>query len=74
MENLDEAFDQVYNLRTRTRVALREGLATDELDSARVYAGTRMWQVFASDDEGRSRRLIAEWLPPVHSGWTATMT
>ena len=52
----------------------REGLATDDLDPAGVYVGTRMGQLFHSPDEGNSWRLVAEWLPPIHSVSTATLT
>jgi photosystem II stability/assembly factor-like uncharacterized protein len=52
----------------------REGLATDELDPAGVYVGTRMGQLFHSTDEGNTWRLIAQWLPPIHSVSAATLT
>jgi photosystem II stability/assembly factor-like uncharacterized protein len=52
----------------------REGLATDELDPAGVYVGTRMGHLFHSADEGKTWRLIAQWLPPIQSVSTATLT
>jgi len=52
----------------------REGLATDHLDPAGVYVATRMGQVFHSTDEGKTWRSIAEWLPPIHSVSTATIS
>ena len=44
---------------------LRDGLATDTLEPAGVYFGTRSGKVFASRDEGRSWRQLADGLPPV---------
>jgi len=52
----------------------REGLATDELDPAGVYVGTRMGHLFHSADEGKTWRLLAQWLPPIYSVSAATMT
>ena len=43
----------------------REGLATDELDPSGVYVGTRMGHLFHSADEGKTWRLLAQWLPPL---------
>ncbi len=51
----------------------REGMATDQLDPAGVYVGTRMGHLFASTDEGKTWRLIAQWLPPIYSVSTATI-
>jgi photosystem II stability/assembly factor-like uncharacterized protein len=51
----------------------REGLGTDALDPAGVYVGTRMGHLFHSIDEGKTWRLIAQWLPPIHSVSTATL-
>lgn len=50
----------------------REGIAADQLDPAGVYVGTRMGQLFHSADEGKTWRMITEWLPPIHSVSTAT--
>jgi photosystem II stability/assembly factor-like uncharacterized protein len=52
----------------------REGLATDDLDPAGVYVGTRMGHLFYSGDEGKNWRLIAQWLPPIYSVSTATVS
>lgn len=46
---------------------LREGLCTDSLDPAGVYAGTSTGQIFHSRDEGRAWSLLADHLPPVSS-------
>jgi len=46
---------------------LREGLATDELDSCGLYFGTSTGQVFASADEGESWSEIASYLPAISS-------
>ena len=62
--------------------AFSVGEALSELDtrfqglSALIVneSGTRMGQVFNSADEGKSWRLIAEWLPPVQSVSVATIT
>ena len=51
----------------------REGLASDQLEPAGLYVGTRMGHVFNSSDEGRSWRTLAQWLPPVYSVSTATL-
>jgi len=51
----------------------REGLATDRLDPAGLYVGTRMGHLFHSADEGKSWHLLAEWLPPIYSVSTATI-
>jgi photosystem II stability/assembly factor-like uncharacterized protein len=44
---------------------LRDGFASDGLDPAGLYFGTRTGQLFASADEGDHWRALAEWLPPV---------
>lgn len=51
----------------------REGMATDQVDPAGVYVGTRMGHLFHSTDEGKTWRLIAQWLPPIYSVSTATI-
>ncbi len=51
----------------------REGLATDKMDPAGVYVGTRMGHIFYSADEGRRWQMLAQWLPPVYSVSTATV-
>ncbi len=50
---------------------LREGMAADDLDPFGLYLGTSTGQVFASANEGRSWRRIADLLPPVLSVETA---
>jgi hypothetical protein len=44
---------------------LRDALAVDALAPAGVYFGTRSGKLFASRDEGKSWRLVADGLPPV---------
>ena len=44
---------------------LREAFCADTLDPAGIYFGTRGGQVYASNDEGESWRMLAEFLPPV---------
>jgi photosystem II stability/assembly factor-like uncharacterized protein len=51
----------------------REGLATDQLEPAGVYAATRMGHLFSSPNEGRTWLLTAQWLPPIYSVSTATL-
>jgi photosystem II stability/assembly factor-like uncharacterized protein len=46
---------------------LREGMATDALDTPGVYFGTTTGQVFASADEGRTWAEIADYLPGIAS-------
>jgi hypothetical protein len=44
---------------------LRDALATDTLDPAGIYFGTRNGQVYASRNEGTSWKLVLSGLPPV---------
>lgn len=44
---------------------LRDGLATDTLDPAGIYFGTRSGKVYGSNDEGKSWQLIQDGLPAV---------
>jgi hypothetical protein len=44
---------------------LRDAMATDTLDPAGVYFGTRSGKLFASEDGGNSWRLAIDGLPPV---------
>jgi hypothetical protein len=53
---------------------LRDSLATDSLDPAGVYFGTRSGKVFASRDGGDSWRLLADGLPPVVCVKTAVVS
>ncbi|MER3397052.1 MAG: glycoside hydrolase [Chloroflexota bacterium] len=46
---------------------LRDGLATDTLEPAGVYAGTSTGHIFASADEGDTWQLIVSFLPPINS-------
>ena len=46
-------------------ILLREAFGADTLDPAGIYFGTRGGQVYASNDEGESWRMLAEFLPPV---------
>jgi photosystem II stability/assembly factor-like uncharacterized protein len=46
---------------------LRQALATDALEPSGVYFGTGSGEVYASDDEGKSFRRIAEHLPVISS-------
>jgi hypothetical protein len=46
---------------------LREALAVDRHDPSGVYLGTSTGQLFASRDEGRSWRLLADFLPGITS-------
>ena len=46
---------------------LRQAMTTDACDPCGVYFGTAGGQVFASNDEGDSWQLAAEYLPPVYS-------
>jgi hypothetical protein len=42
-------------------------MATDQDDPAGVYIGTSTGQVSASVDDGDTRSLIADFLPPILS-------
>ena len=44
---------------------LRDAMATDTLDPAGVYFGTRSGCVYGSKDEGKTWQLILDGLPPV---------
>jgi photosystem II stability/assembly factor-like uncharacterized protein len=44
---------------------LRDGMDTDDLETAGVYFGTRSGKVYASADNGDSWRLVRDGLPPV---------
>jgi hypothetical protein len=52
---------------------LRDALATDSLQKAGVYFGTRSGKLFASRDAGNSWTKIADGLPPVVCVKTATV-
>jgi hypothetical protein len=44
---------------------MRDGMCTDDADSAGVYFGSRSGEVYASKDEGEHWQLIAKHLPDV---------
>jgi len=44
---------------------LRDNMASDTLDPAGIYFGTRSGKVYGSNNEGRSWQLIHDGLPPV---------
>jgi photosystem II stability/assembly factor-like uncharacterized protein len=46
---------------------LREAMAVDRLDPVGVYIGTSTGQLFSSRDEGRSWRLLVDFLPGISS-------
>ncbi len=51
--------------RNAMETVLRDGLATDTLDPAGIYFGTRSGKVFGSNNNGNSWKLILEGLPPI---------
>jgi len=44
---------------------LRDGMATDTLDPAGIYFGTRSGKIYGSSNEGKSWQLIQEGLPAI---------
>jgi hypothetical protein len=44
---------------------LRDGLATDTLNPAGIYFGTRSGKVFGSNNDGNSWQMILEGLPSI---------
>jgi len=44
---------------------LRDSLATDSLQPAGVYFGTRSGQIYGSKDEGKTWKKLLDGLPPV---------
>lgn len=46
---------------------LRQAMSSDALDPCGVYFGTAGGTVFASNDEGASWSVAAEYLPPIQS-------
>ena len=52
---------------------LREGMATDQLNPAGIYVGTKAGQVFHSRNDGDDWLLLWDNLPPVLSVETATI-
>jgi len=51
--------------RPRATSVLRDALATDTLDPAGVYFGTRNGKLYASKDGGSSWRLAVDGLPSI---------
>ena len=49
----------------------REGAASDTLDPVGLYVASRMGHLFSSSDEGKSWKLLVQWLPPIYSVSTA---
>jgi photosystem II stability/assembly factor-like uncharacterized protein len=46
---------------------LRQAMSADRLDPAGLYFGTSSGELYASDDEGESWRVLASHLPTIHS-------
>ena len=53
--------------------AMRDGMATDNVDPCGVYASTSTGQLFFSRDECDSWDLLADYLPPINSVETAVV-
>jgi photosystem II stability/assembly factor-like uncharacterized protein len=51
----------------------REGMAVDSFDPFGLYVATATGEIFYSLDEGKSWRLLADWLPPIYSIEAAVM-
>lgn len=66
---------QTRGLPTRNAhlLVLREAMSTDANDPAGVYFGTETGQLFATRNEGRGWKLIADFLPPILSVEAATL-
>ena len=47
--------------------SMREGMTTDSLDPCGIYFGTTTGQIFHSNDNGDSWKLIFDNLPPINS-------
>ncbi len=60
--------------RNATAEVMREGLSTDQLDPLGIYFGTVNGELWGSADEGKSWTMLAEYLPPVLSVSTATLS
>ena len=60
-----EALTRGLPQRNAYDIVLRDGLATDRLDPAGVYFGTRNGRVYASSDSGRSWQLAIDGLPSI---------
>ena len=52
---------------------MREGMATDDLDSCGVYVGTTSGEIFNSRDAGDSWQSMVRHLPPINSVEGATV-
>jgi photosystem II stability/assembly factor-like uncharacterized protein len=60
-----EALTRGLPQRNAYDIVLRDGLATDSLDPAGVYFGTRNGRLYASSDNGRSWQLAMDGLPSI---------
>ncbi len=60
-----EAMTRGLPQKNAMETVLRDAMASDTLDSAGIYFGTRSGKVFASRDDGRSWQVILEGVPPV---------
>ncbi|HEX9038487.1 MAG TPA: hypothetical protein VF808_16005 [Ktedonobacterales bacterium] len=52
---------------------LRHGMCVDGMESCGVYVGTNTGQLFASDDQGDTWKLIADYLPSIFSVTAAVL-
>jgi photosystem II stability/assembly factor-like uncharacterized protein len=60
-----EAMTRGLPQKNAMETVLRDAMASDTLDPAGIYFGTRSGKVFASHDDGRSWQVILEGVPPV---------
>ena len=60
-----EALTRGLPQRRAYETVLRDAMATDSLDPAGIYFGTRGGQLYGSTDEGKSWKEILNGLPPV---------
>ena len=60
-----EALTRGLPQRGSYQTVLRDGMASDQLDPAGIYVGTRSGRLYASADGGNSWELILEGLPPI---------
>ena len=62
-----EALTRGLPQKNALETVLRDGLASDSLDPAGIYFGTRSGKLYGSHDDGKSWQLIQEGLPAVVS-------